>query len=146
MTSSRTLGGSVYHDAYTGFDELEEEKNLELAVKGQIGPKLVYQEGEKTQPNSSAAAGKDSSGSAGKLINDDRSSPSNTAAQNRIVNANSVQTSHDHKKPESITAMSKPDYNVMSLPEVGQKPGRNGKVPVAPAQDQNCCSCKCTIF
>ena len=30
MTSSRTMGGSVYHDAYTGFDELEEEKALEL--------------------------------------------------------------------------------------------------------------------
>ena len=41
MVSTTSGRDSVYHDAYTGLDELEEQQQMADHISMQIGPKLV---------------------------------------------------------------------------------------------------------
>ena len=113
-------------------------------VKTQMGPKLVYQEAEVPEPRNKDAKDGQSTNKAdstGKLINNSPSSRKDY----RKDNYTSVQTIKGGSVATEANLITKPDYDVMSLPEVGKKPGRNGKVPQSPA-DQSCCNCRCTIF
>jgi len=50
MTTATMREGSVYHDAYDGFDDIEQQKVLGDEMLKQIGPKLVYETaGERQQ-------------------------------------------------------------------------------------------------
>lgn len=43
MTNATMREGSIYHDAYDGFDDIEQQKIVSDEMMQQIGPKLVYE-------------------------------------------------------------------------------------------------------
>ena len=138
-TGTMRSAGSIYHDAYTGLEELEEQQAVMNQLSGQLAPiqgqgsesaKLISQLSHSGVDSPKSMSTEYQKGQPQKRNEKGIMAPAQTSAAGNQMNAHPPALEKD------------PNYDVMkNLPVM--KEGKK-KVPAEPLQSESCC--KCTIF